>query len=143
MKAYDILFSELDRCEYRSSYNGVLEDFTYNGITYAQSECYYHKYLNRLYNEFKSEWRGLSDDIKKFAYKKIKRIIDGRYMSDEFIFDVPSIEIIEMMKRDSAVPKKEIRIAFFLYKMSKEQIYYLMEVANFLDITLPLIEIET
>lgn len=135
MKAYDILFTELDRCEFTVDYEykGKLEDYTYNGISYSQSSVCYFNFLNNLYTDFLKEWNTLSEDEKKVANSRMNLMLSKRFISGEFFFDVPSIEIVEAMKNDKGVPNDNVKMAMFLYEMSAQQKFFLEQVKNFLN----------
>lgn len=135
MKAYDILFSELDKCEFTIDYEykGELEDYTYNGISYSQSSAYYFNFLNNLYTDFLTEWCSLSEDEKKVAHGRMELILSKRFISDEFFYDVPSVEIVEAMKNDMSVPRDDVKMAMFLHEMSAQQKFFLEQVNNFLN----------
>lgn len=139
MKTYEILFTELDRCEFTIDYEytGELEDYTYNGITYNQSSEFYFNHLKKLYTDFLSEWTTLSEEDRKIAHNRIQLLFDNRFISDDFFFDVPDIETVEAMKNDRYVPKKDIEMAFFLYKMSSQQKFFLRKVTDFFNLTTP------
>lgn len=135
MKAYVNLFKELDRCEFivDYEYKGNIDDYEYNGITYSQSSAFYYNYLNNLYNDFLVEWSSASEDDKTVARGMMDLILSKRFISDEFFFDVPSIEIVEAMRNDKSVPRNDVKMAVFLNEMSAQQKFFLKQVKNFLN----------
>ena len=135
MKAYVNLFKELDRCEFivDYEYKGNIDDYEYNGITYSQSSAFYYNYLNNLYNDFLVEWSSASEDDKTVARGMMDLILSKRFISDEFFFDVPSIEIVEAMRNDKSVPRNDVKMAVFLHEMSAQQKFFLKQVKNFLN----------
>lgn len=135
MSAYKTLFTELDRCEYIVDYmyNGSLEDYTYNGITYAQSTITYYSVLLGMYREFLVEWASLSEEVKSVVRMFFDEIKNKRYMSGAFFFDVPSREIVQDLFLDKHVPKRDKEMARFVYEMSEQQTYFLTELMRFLD----------
>lgn len=137
MKAYEILFEELDRCEFviDYEYKGKLEDYTYNGITYSQSSEFYFNHLKNLYNNFRREWTTLSEEDKAVAKSGMKLIFDVRFIYNDFFFDVPDAETVEAMRNDRYVPQKDVEMAFFLYKMAEQQKFFLRQVTDFLELT--------
>lgn len=134
MKAYDILFTELDRCEFivDYEYKGELNDYTYNGISYSQSSAYYSNFLNNLYKDFLTEWCSLSEDEKKVVNSRMELILSKRFISGEFFFDVPTIKTIEGMKKDN-VPARDIKMVYFICDMVAQQKFFLSQVNNFLN----------
>lgn len=135
MKAYVNLFKELDRCEFivDYEYKGNIDNYEYNGITYSQSSAFYYNYLNNLYNDFLVEWSSASEDDKTVARGMMDLILSKRFISGEFFFDVPCIEIVETMKNDKGVPNDNVKMAMFLYEMSAQQKFFLEQVKNFLN----------
>lgn len=137
MKAYEILFAELDKCEFviDYEYKGKIEDYTYNGITYSQSSEFYFNHLKKLYNDFKREWTTLSEEDKAVAKSGMKLIFDVRFMYNDFFFDVPNAETVSAMRNDIYVPKRNVEMAFFLYQMAEQQKFFLKQVTDFLNLT--------
>lgn len=135
MSAYTTLFTELDRCDFivDYEYNGCLEDYTYNGISYSQSSVTYYSILLGLYREFLTEWVTLSEEEKGIVRMFFAEIKNKRYMYDSFFFDVPSREIVVDLYNDKHVPKKNKEMARFICDMSEQQTYFLMEVMKFLE----------
>ena len=134
MSVYNVLLTELDRCEYivDYEYKGSLEDYTYNGITYAQSSITYYSILLSLYRDFLYEWTKLSDTEKSVVRRLFGEIKNKRYITDYFFFDVPTKEIVQGMINDR-VPRKDIEMARFIYDMAQQQCYFLTEVMCFLE----------
>ena len=135
MRAYVKLFQELDRCEFivDYEYKGNIDDYEYNGITYSQSSAFYYDYLNNLYNDFLVEWSSLGEEDRTVAHGMMNLMLSKRFISGEFFFDVPSIEIVEAMKNDKGVPNDNVKMAMFLYEMSAQQKFFLEQVKNFLN----------
>lgn len=136
MKAYDLLFAELDRCDFviDYEYEGELEDYTYNGISYSRSSEFYFNHLEKMYEDFLREWSTLSEDDKNIALAEMKLLLDKRFISDEFFFDVPSIETVEAMRNDEYVPRKYVEMADFLYRMSFQQKFFLEQLKSFFNV---------
>ena len=134
MEKSRLLFEELDKCIYQHSfeYNGSLEEYTYNGITYAQSSVTYHTQLLGMYREFLYEWAELSEIEKDVACKIFNEIKYRRYIDNSFFFDVPTEEAIQSMLYDR-VPRKDIEMVRFVYEMAQQQCYFLNEVMVFLE----------
>ena len=129
------LFEELDRCEYVSDYEykGTLEDYKYNGVTYAQSTITYYSILLRMYRDFLCEWGALSDVDKMAVRVLFDEVKKKRYIEGTFFFDVPTMEIIQGMKNDR-VPRRDIEMARFVFDMACQQSHFLNEVMSFLDL---------
>jgi len=134
MSVYNSFLTELDRCEYIVDYDykGSLEDYTYNGITYAQSSATYYSALLRLYRDFLCEWTMLLDTEKEVVRRLFGEIKNKRYISNYFFFDVPTKEVVQGMINDK-VPRKDIEMARFVYDMAQQQCYFLTEVMFFLE----------
>lgn len=142
MKKYSILLNELDRCDFIPDYQyfGALDNYTYNGISYAESIEAYSQLLDVMYKDFLSEWGTLSDAEKKAVIGWMDLIISKRYMHNEFFFDVPSLEIIDGMLNDNGVPRQAVRMARFIHDMAEQQKFYMQRVVEFLDINLRVYE---
>ena len=134
MKTYNILFTELDKCDFivDYDYHGCLEGYTYNGISYKQSPAFYYDYLNNLYNQFLQEWCSLSDDEKMVVRGMAHMLLHKRYFNESFYYDVPSMETIEGMIHDK-VPTRDIKMAQFLHDMAKQQITFANQIKNFFE----------
>ena len=134
MKTYNILFTELDKCDFivDYEYHGSLNDYTYNGISYKHSPAFYYDYLNNLYNQFLQEWCSLSDDEKMVARGMAHLLMHKRYFNESFFYDVPSTETIVGMINDK-VPTRDIKMAQFLHDMAKQQITFANQVKNFFE----------
>lgn len=138
MSAYKTLFTELDRCEYivDYQYTGELVDYSYNGVTYAESTEVYSNRLEKLYIDFLAEWGDLSDAARVAAKGMMELIVSKRYIYGSFYFDVPSSEIVNAMANDSGVPHQSVKMARFLHDMAEQQKFYLERVAEFMGIEL-------
>lgn len=129
-----ILFDELDRCVFVHDfeYNGALEDYRYNDITYSQSSVTYYSTLLTMYRDFICEWSSLSEEDKRIVRKLFDEIKRKRYIDGSFFFNVPTKDAIQGMINDK-VPRKDIEMARFVYEMAEQQSYFLMEVMTFLE----------
>lgn len=129
-----ILFDELDKCIFIHDfeYEGALEDYTYNGITYSQSSITYYSVLLEMYRDFLGEWMSLSENSKHIVRKMFDEIKCKRYINGSFFFDVPSNDAIQSMIRDN-VSRKDIQMARFVCDMASQQSYFLEEVMSVLD----------
>lgn len=134
MEKSRLLFEELDKCIYQHSfeYNGSLEEYTYNGITYAQSSVTYYTQLLGMYREFLNEWVRLSEEERMVVCTLFDEIKNKRYIDRSFFFDVPTIETIQSMVDDGA-PRKDVEMARFANDMSQQQCYFLNKVTKFLE----------
>ena len=115
MSAYQILLTELDRCDYivDYQYTGCLSDYTYNDVTYAETSEAYSRRLERLYLDFLNEWSTLSEADKQAAKAIVEQtgcdgIMLGRglqgnpWLIGQILYgkDKPTIEeIVEMVLR--------------------------------------------
>ena len=135
MSAYKTLFSELDRCDFivDYEYKGCLEDYTYNGVSYAQSSVTYYSILLGLYRDFLTEWVTLTEEEKGVVRMFFAEIKNKRYMYDTFFFEVPTRENVLDLFNDKHVPKKSKEMARFVYDMAGQQTYFLMEVMKFFE----------
>ena len=129
-----ILFDELDKCEYLHDfeYKGAIEDYKYNGITYAESAITYYSKLLRMYRDFLCEWAALSEVDRLVMQRLFAEIKNKRYIDDAFFFDVPTSATIQAMVSDK-VPRRDIEMARFIYDMAQQQCYFLNEVMSFLE----------
>lgn len=135
MSAYKTLFTELDRCDFivDYEYKGCLEDYTYNGVSYAQSSVTYYSILLGLYRDFLTEWVTLTEEEKGVVRMFFAEIKNKRYMYDTFFFEVPTRENVLDLFNDKHVPKKSKEMARFVYDMAGHQTYFLMEVMKFFE----------
>ena len=135
MSAYKTLFTELDRCDFivDYEYKGCLEDYTYNGVSYAQSSVTYYSILLGLYRDFLTEWVTLTEEEKGVVRMFFAEIKNKRYMYDTFFFEVPTRENVLDLFNDKHVPKKSKEMARFVYDMAGQQTYFLMEVMKFFE----------
>lgn len=138
MSAFKTLFTELDRCDYvvDYQYTGELVDYSYNGVTYAESTEVYSNRLEKLYLDFLAEWGDLSDAARVAAKGMMELIVSKRYIYGSFYFDVPSSEIVNAMTNDSGVPHQSVKMARFLHDMAEQQKFCLERVAEFMGIEL-------
>ena len=136
MSAYQILLTELDRCDYivDYQYTGCLSDYTYNDVTYAETSEAYSRRLERLYLDFLNEWSTLSEADKKAAKAIVELIVAKRYLYGDFFFDVPALETVNGMANDSGVPVQSVNMARFVCEMVGCQKFYLRRIAQFFGI---------
>ena len=120
MSAYQILLTELDRCEYvvDYQYTGQLSEYTYNGVTYEESTEKYSQKLEKMYLDFLNEWSTLSDADKQSAKGMMKLIVAKRYLYGNFFFDVPTLETVNAMAEDSGVSRQSVKMARFVSEMA-------------------------
>ena len=137
MSAYQILLTELDRCDYivDYQYTGCLSDYTYNGVTYAETSEAYSRRLERLYLDFLNEWSTLSEADKQAAKGMMELIVAKRYSYGTFFFDVPTLETVNAMAEDSGVSRQSVKMARFVSEMAGCQKFYLLRTAQFFGIT--------
>lgn len=135
MSAYKTLFTELDRSEFEKDYEyrGCLEEYTYNGISYAQSSITYYSILLGMYREFLIEWVSLSEEVRSVVRMVFDEIKNKRYINDTFFFDVPTRETVTCLVNDKYVPRRDKEMARFVCDMAEQQSYFLMEVMRFLE----------
>ena len=136
MSAYQILLTELDRCEYVVDYQyiGQLSEYTYNGVTYEESTEKYSQKLEKMYLDFLNEWSTLSDADKQSAKGMMELIVAKRYLYGTFFFDVPTLETVNAMAEDSGVSRQSVKMARFVSEMAGCQKFYLRRVAQFFGI---------
>lgn len=136
MSAYQILLTELDRCEYvvDYQYTGQLSEYTYNGVTYEESTEKYSQKLEKMYLDFLNEWGTLSDAEKQSAKGMMELIVAKRYLYGNFFFDVPTLETVNAMAEDSGVSRQSVKMARFVSEMAGFQKFYLRRVAQFFGI---------
>lgn len=136
MSAYQILLTELDRCEYvvDYQYTGQLSEYTYNGVTYEESTEKYSQKLEKMYLDFLNEWGTLSDAEKQSAKGMMELIVAKRYLYGNFFFDVPTLETVNAMADDSGVSRQSVKMARFVSEMAGCQKFYLRRVAQFFGI---------
>ena len=136
MSAYQILLTELDRCDYivDYQYTGCLSDYTYNDVTYAETSEAYSRRLERLYLDFLNEWSTLSEADKQAAKGIVELIVAKRYLYGDFFFDVPTLETVNEMANDSGVPVQSVNMARFVCEMVGCQKFYLLRIAQFFGI---------
>lgn len=136
MSAYQILLTELDRCDYivDYQYTGCLSDYTYNDVTYAETSEAYSRRLERLYLDFLKEWSTLSEADKQAAKAIVELIVAKRYLYGDFFFDVPTLETVNEMANDSGVPVQSVNMARFVCEMVGCQKFYLRRIAQFFGI---------
>lgn len=136
MSAYQILLTELDRCDYivDYQYTGCLSDYTYNDVTYAETSEAYSRRLERLYLDFLNEWSTLSEADKQAAKAIVELIVAKRYLYGDFFFDVPTLETVNEMANDSGVPVQSVNMARFVCEMVGCQKFYLRRIAQFFGI---------
>ena len=136
MSAYQILLTELDRCEYvvDYQYTGQLSEYTYNGVTYEESTEKYSQKLEKMYLDFLNEWGTLSDADKQSAKGMMELIVAKRYLYGNFFFDVPTLETVNAMAEDSGVSRQSVKMARFVSEMAGCQKFYLLRTAQFLEI---------
>lgn len=136
MSAYQILLTELDRCDYvvDYQYTGCLSDYTYNDVTYAETSEAYSRRLERLYFDFLNEWSTLSEADKQAAKAIVELIVAKRYLYGDFFFDVPTLETVNEMANDSGVPVQSVNMARFVCEMVGCQKFYLRRIVQFFGI---------
>lgn len=136
MSAYQILLFELDRCDFIADdqYTGQLSEYTYNGVTYVESTEKYSRKLEKMYLDFLNEWSTLSEADKQAAKAIMELIVAKRYLYGDFFFDVPTLETVNEMANDSGVPVQSVNMARFVSEMAGCQKFYLLKIAQFLEI---------
>lgn len=126
---------EVVRCDYDPFNDKTVEEFTYNGITYAQGRESYYQVLNGMFNDFKACVLHIAVQGKELLngiladYHKAKK---GVY------YDIPDEDTIASMKRDARTNnnpslKQSIKEAYFLNEMVDIQRYFLEEAISFLE----------
>lgn len=125
---------ELRRCDYHpSGGNGILERFTYNGISYAESSAAYDAKLQDMFTRFKI---AVIDTLAYGTVQGKALLSELRVVATQY-YDIPDEEIIEGMERDNATVhskslQQEIREARFIQEMNSEQRYYVGMTIKFL-----------
>lgn len=134
MEKSRLLFEELDKCEYLRNfeYEGTIEGYKYNGITYAETAITYYSALLRMYRDFLCEWAALSETDRPVVRRLFNEIKNKRYIDGSFFFDVPTLGTIQAMTSDR-VPRRDIEMVRFIYEMAQQQCYFLNEVMTFLE----------
>ena len=126
---------ELTRCDYSSITDGVLEDFTYNNVTYAQGWEAYQKVLADSFSEFKACIFEASLQSKD----SLSAILaDFRKAQVETYYDIPDSDYIKGMENDTRGNnnrslKQSISKAYFLNEMVRIQKGFLGEAIDYLE----------
>ena len=126
---------ELTRCDYTTITNGVLEDFTYNGVTYAQGSETYQKILADSFSDFKACIFEASLQSKDSLSAILS---DYRKAQMETYYDIPDSDYIKGMENDTRNNdnrslRQSIREAYFLNEMVRIQRWYIEEAIDYLE----------
>lgn len=126
---------ELTRCDYTTTTNGVLEDFTYNGITYAQGSQTYQRLLADSFSDFKE----CVFEASLQNRDSLSAILsDYRKAQVETYYDIPDSDYIKGMENDARNNdnrslRQSIREAYFLNEMVGVQKWYIGEAIDYLE----------
>ena len=125
---------ELTRCDYTTITNGVLEDFTYNNVTYAQGAETYQRILADSFTAFKACVLEASLQNKDSLSVVLA---DFRKAQQETSYDIPDSDYIKGMENDARNNdnrslRQSIREAYFLNEMVRLQKWYIGEAIDYL-----------
>lgn len=128
------LLKELTRCDYNALSNEPLLQFSYNGITYAQSDESYQKKLSDMFNDFKCSIFDVSLDNSVAVSAVLNDYLKAQ---EDTIYDVPDEDYLQAMEReaehnDNKSLHESISQVHFLIKMVSLQRWYLAEAIDFL-----------
>lgn len=126
---------ELTRCDYTLIPNEVLDDFTYNDVTYAQGWETYQRILADSFSDFKAcifEASLQSKDTLSAI------LADFRKAQMDTYYDIPNRDYIKGMENDAKNNenyslKQDIRKAYFLNEMVRVQKWYVAEAIDYLE----------
>ena len=126
---------ELTRCDYTTITNGVLEDFTYNNVTYAQGAETYRRKLADSFSDFKA---CVLDTSLQNKDSLSVVLADFRKAQIETYYDIPDSDYIKAMENDARNNdnrslRQSIREAYFLNEMVRLQKWYIGEAIDFLE----------
>ncbi len=109
---------EIEKCQYTPNFTGLLEDFTYNGITYVQGSVTYHNLLNKLLFEFKKQVIELNSTSKN---KELQAIYTDCIKARDVFYDIPTDEAINSLNSElsngNQNVRKELQEVVFLREM--------------------------
>ena len=85
---------ELKRCDYTLLNNStIIEDFKYNGVTYAEGSETYNKLLNNMLTSFKELMIEKSKSVQIEILHELKEI-------SETYYDIPTMDAITQLEND-------------------------------------------
>lgn len=126
---------ELTRCDYTSTPNGALEDFTYNNVSYVQGSNTYQRILENSFIAFKTSVL----DAYLQSKDSIPAILrDFRKAQTEIYYDIPDNDYIKGMENDARNNdnyslRQSIREAYFLNEMVGIQKWFIKEAIDYLE----------
>lgn len=133
---YSKFLTEVSRCDYSPLQECSLNDFLYNGITYAQSTETYRKVLSPLLNDFKAY---LGEVQNKVVLHTI--LTELKTVQSSNIDYIPTNEAIEGMRLDylnnpNQSIKNDLDKAVFIREMTELQQYYVREAMDYVSLLL-------
>lgn len=126
---------EIKRCDYISIHDKAVEDFTYNGIRYAEGYESYYRILEEKFNDFKTCVLDIAVQNKEL----LKGILaDFRKAKGETFYDIPDDDTIAAMEKETQTNnnqslRQSIMEAKFLNQMVNTQRYFLQEAICYLE----------
>lgn len=125
---------ELKRCDYTLLNNStIIEDFKYNGVTYAEGSETYNKLLNDMLTSFKEQMIEKSKSVQIEILHELKEI-------SETYYDIPTMDAITQLENDYSrqlIKNKSILFSIrqgkFLKEMNDRQKDYTQKAIGFLE----------
>lgn len=125
---------ELKRCDYTLLNNStIIEDFKYNGVTYAEGSETYNKLLNNMLTSFKELMIEKSKSVQIEILHELKEI-------SETYYDIPTMDAITQLENDYSrqlIKNKSILFSIrqgkFLKEMNDRQKDYTQKAIAFLE----------
>lgn len=125
---------ELKRCDYTLLNNStIIEDFKYNGVTYAEGSETYNKLLNNMLTSFKELMIEKSKSVQIEILHELKEI-------SETYYDIPTMDAITQLENDYSrqlIKNKSILFSIrqgkFLKEMNDRQKDYTQKAIVFLE----------
>ena len=125
---------ELKRCDYTLLNNStIIEDFKYNGVTYAEGSETYNKLLNNMLTSFKEQMIEKSKSVQIEILHELKEI-------SETYYDIPTMDAITQLENDYSrqlIKNKSILFSIrqgkFLKEMNDRQKDYTQKAIAFLE----------
>lgn len=125
---------ELKRCDYTLINNStIIEDFKYNGVTYAEGSETYNKLLNNMLTSFKEQMIEKSKSVQIEILHELKEI-------SETYYDIPTMDAITQLENDYSrqlIKNKSILFSIrqgkFLKEMNDRQKDYTQKAIAFLE----------
>lgn len=125
---------ELKRCDYTLLNNStIIEDFKYNGVTYAEGSETYNKLLNDMLTSFKEQMIEKSKSVQIEILHELKEI-------SETYYDIPTMDAITQLENDYSrqlIKNKSILFSIrqgkFLKEMNDRQKDYTQKAIAFLE----------